>query len=1652
MILTILSLSLFVGATETQSLPLGTLDFAGSAVPLNVSKTTPEYTSISLTDPGIVMEEHAIDYQTYQAFGIPGEPFVMEDGNPTVPQIARFYRIPNTGSVDLHVTPGDYDLVSDINPLPIKFEGSESFDQVRKSPVYDQDQWYPPVVAEISAPMIMRDFRIVRVTIYPVQVNPVTHQARLYHNVQAEIVANDLPGENEIVAPHRILSSWVPIYRNMIANLDEDALTDVSAKPGSMLIICKNDAGGQQWADSLRVWKKRRGYDVVVDARGNWSASTMISAIQTAYNTWDPPLEFVALIGDPSWSSGVPSDGGNYDHSFALANSSDDIEDIGVGRLCGSSSSEMATINAKIMGYERNPFMSDTTWFHKGFFYAGINHNIASNWTLMQWAGQQFAEQTGIYNNSVQNHPGSVQDNVVQTQLNGGVAIFLWRGSWVGEMSTSLAGSCNNGWKLPITLTITCGTGDFQSGLAVSESWLVAGTPTTPKGGVCAMGTATLSTHAPYNITVAGGLAYNIADLHVEHIGHAVNGAKAWLTYLWGPSNGTAANFSKWNNLLGDPSLSIWTDVPKVMNAVHASTLNVGAHSLSLDVTYEATGGPVEDALVCLWKGSETYERGLTDAQGHVVLPINIATAGDLLVTITKHNHKPYLATVTCVDAAQMVAFSSVGIDDDNSGGTNGNGNGQLNPGETIDLPLYLRNYGNATTATNVRAHLTSNNSNVTVTQDSAAFANLAPGDTTVSTPAFRVHVASTMQNEEEALLTLVVTASSVQTTSTFRLTCIAGEANYVSYQFTGAVNPGTTNNLRVTLRNGGTQTLSGATAQLTSLSPFVQVDDAAGTFGDIAPGQQGTNTADQFTLTSNTLTFRGHQAPMRLVLTTSSGFADTVQFTVTIGAATPTDPTGPDAYGYYAYDNTDVNYEMHPSFSYVNISAGQGQNLNIADSGEKTSISPISSTVRALPFPFTFYGQSYDTVTICANGWIAFGNQGWNDFFRNYPIPAMQAPDAMIAPYWDDLKTTGAGLGVWSYYDAANHQFIVQWKTQVYNGSTPLDFEVILLDTSFYPTFDGNGQILVQYNDAMMAVAGDFDEPNGCSIGIQAPGGTVGLSYAFLSTYSPGGATVTDGRSVLFTTNARMLFGQIEGQVLNAETNQPVPGVDVTIDGYSYHTTTDAAGHYLLDNVLIGTYTVHIHKRQFNDDSHANVLVELDSTEIVNFSMLHPEFQLSRDSIAVSLPAEPTQTTFDVVNDGNGPLDYSITVTYAGDDSPNPWDMLDHVNVSESTGDQQILGCEFVGDYWWLSGGSGQNGGNFFYKYDTDGNLVGSIPQPTNSAFGFFDLAYDGEYIYGSDSHDIVGVDENGAAHDTIPSPLNPSRAIAYDPATDHFWIADFSSDIYEISRQGVEVQHIVNEGANELHITGMAWHALDPDGFKLYLFCQNSSGAGTETQLWRMHPVSHVLELVTTLEANPGDRAGGLAITPGWNSTLLVLGGILQNSSGDRLGIYEITFNTTWIDVNPSQTTVNGGSAQEVTLSFDPTYLRPDVYRVHLNIASDVMDTTYVLPVTLIVTSTDVPDGGATELPKDYALHQNYPNPFNPSTTIRYDLKAGARTRLAIYNVVGQEVAVLVDGMQEAGTHQLTFDAAALPSGVYFYRLQSGDYIKSAKMILMK
>ena len=90
--------------------------------------------------------------------------------------------------------------------------------------------------------------------------------------------------------------------------------------------------------------------------------------------------------------------------------------------------------------------------------------------------------------------------------------------------------------------------------------------------------------------------------------------------------------------------------------------------------------------------------------------------------------------------------------------------------------------------------------------------------------------------------------------------------------------------------------------------------------------------------------------------------------------------------------------------------------------------------------------------------------------------------------------------------------------------------------------------------------------------------------------------------------------------------------------------------------------------------------------------------------------------------------------------------------------------------------------------------------------------------------------------------------------------------------------------------------------------------------------------------------------------------------------------------------------------------------------------------------------------QLPGDFYLSQNYPNPFNPSTNIKYAISSGQNVNLVVYDILGNEVAVLVNKEMPAGEYEVHFNADNLPSGIYFYRITAGSFFNTRKMLLIK
>jgi hypothetical protein len=114
---------------------------------------------------------------------------------------------------------------------------------------------------------------------------------------------------------------------------------------------------------------------------------------------------------------------------------------------------------------------------------------------------------------------------------------------------------------------------------------------------------------------------------------------------------------------------------------------------------------------------------------------------------------------------------------------------------------------------------------------------------------------------------------------------------------------------------------------------------------------------------------------------------------------------------------------------------------------------------------------------------------------------------------------------------------------------------------------------------------------------------------------------------------------------------------------------------------------------------------------------------------------------------------------------------------------------------------------------------------------------------------------------------------------------------------------------------------------------------------------------------------------------------------------------------------------------------------------------DTVFTSTALLLVTITtsDIEES-FNSIPKEYALAQNYPNPFNPSTKIEYSIPQLSNVVIKAFDILGNEIETLVNEEKQVGTYEITWSAENLPSGVYFYRLQAGDFIETKKMVLLR
>jgi len=1120
----ILALILLAGNAFSDIL---TGDPTADEVELFIQRSDDQMIEMDFIFPGVNAKEIIKGVEGYDLFTLDGEGMSGTIGAPEVPIITRLFAVPDQARIRVKTFEPQYRTFTGISPYPHQeYEygnPSNSNEWVFDNKYYHDGELFPDKWVTLGEPAIMRDLRIIPVRISPIRVNASTGEVQVLTGLHLELEFDNGPTTN-IKTRHfdKRVMSFDNIHRNTVANYDWVNPNGAVVK-GSLLIVYPNVGNTASILEPLIEWKQRRGYaTTAVSVPNNTTTTNVQNIIQTAYDTADPPLEHVILIGDAAGTMDIPCynwGSGSTDHQYTQLEGIDYLADVALGRYSVDNTTTLTTAVNKVLYYESNPTMINTDWYKKGFVVAGSSYSGLSTIQISQnirkwWLEEGFTQVDTIWYSM----GGSILTFMIN-QCTEGVSALNHRGYVnTNSFSTSTVYSLNNPGKLPFAVILTCGSGDFGgNGADLSEAWLRAGTPTVPKGGIAGVGTCTMGTHTRFNNTMCGGIWFGIHHEALYEIGPATFRGKYELFMNYQMDIGNMADFIHWNNLMGDPTTDLWTDIPQYTTVIHPDSIPLGATSFTVTVE-DDEGNPLPDRYVTLWKGTETYIGGPTDENGVFTAPINVPTEGEMLVTVTYHNDFPYLSCAVVYESDVNPSFHSLTIDDDNTGASQGNDDGMANPSETLELDIELMNYGTAIPASAVTAVLTTDDENVAITTAERDYPNIAPGAAAYGFGKFVVELTSYFNQSYMIPFTMTVNSNQGSFVSSFEVEVNSGESIWVGSEFAnGTLNPGDTDDLTVTIENIGLMDLTGVSAVLSSDDPQITIIDSIGTFGDINSGAEADNSADPFIISADEWATYGHIIVFNLHLTSTNGFIQDIPIRNVIGSLSTTDPFGPDQYGYYCVDNTDAYYSGHPVYEWVEINPHigglNGEQLYLPDYSNQQDI----STVTDLPFDFTFYGVTFDELTVCSNGWLAFGDESYHDDFRNYGIPSvLGANTGMICAFWDNL-VMGSG-GVYQYYDEDNHRFIVEYSGVAHQSGGGETFQIILYDPAHYPTPTGDGEIVVQYQYVTI-VCGPGADNDYFTAGIENHDHSDGLEYAYWNAYHPAAPAVQAGRAIKYTT-----------------------------------------------------------------------------------------------------------------------------------------------------------------------------------------------------------------------------------------------------------------------------------------------------------------------------------------------------------------------------------------------------------------------------------------------------------------------------------------------------------------------------------------------------
>ena len=1104
-------------------------------------------TVVELEVPGLEMEHASRVLTGSVTLDIPGARRLNRAGAPDLPVYTWLLAIPDFGGVDLVIDGVEERVLEgyEIEPLEsFRIEGEDAPETTPDVTIYAKDALFPAEIATVSDPMVMRDLRLVQLRVNPVRWNPVTGDLVVTERVRVRLDHS----RGEEINPKGVVRTWrseafEPLYRSLVDNYD--SLPVLETKRGSYLVITMDSVAGQ--LDEFIDWKNQRGVEThltLLSEIGVSPSSTDVkNYIANAYSTWDNPPDYVCLVGDRD--AGMPAwfhEGDITDHPYTELDGSDYFPDVIIGRMSVDTAQDAVMATLKVLEYERNCGATSDDWYSRALMVAanccGNPQPVTPRTTSLRVAEMfyehGYAEVDTLFWYYSNPTPPGTQD--VVDAIDAGVSFVNYRG-WGGAPGWYYPAfyaddvlTLSNGEMLPVMTSIVCGTGNWDSSTdpCFGEQWIRSGTPFDLKGGPAFCGPSEYWTHTKWNNAIDGGIYQGIFNDGLEHFGQALIRGKleTYMNYpeYIDPGSGDEDDqnvdfYFNVYNVIGDPELFLRTGTPSEFVVTYDTMVQLGENLLTVHVE-DADGNPVPGAEVCVYNEDNDLQEVRTLTGGYNIdMPIFIENSGAVYVTVSGKNMKPHSGGVTVSQLGEFVGWRGHTIDDDSSGASSGNGDGVINPGETIELDVALENYGSATangvtcTITEGPPRLASPYCTVPGGQVSS-YGSIPPGSTYGGSTDFVFSVAEGCPDGTELGLEFTVTDAAGGTYVSYARV-VVGAPTLAYYASTisgdGVLDPGETATLTVTLSNPGDVDATLVAGELSGPGAGLTIGDMGGTWGTVSAHGTATNSGDTFTVTAAPDVAVGHEFQLLLELTGGDGLAQFVVVPVTVGTVATDDPTGPDGYGYYAYDNTDTAYSEAPTYSWIECDSSYG-----GSGGVDLGLGDDVTVNITLPFEVRYYGDVYTDLAVCSNGWVALGGSPeFHHEFRNWFIPSPLGPHAMVAGLWDDLDPGDGGKVLTR--DMGDGRFIVQWSRvpTAYDGN-PETFEIILYDPLSYVTETGDSEIVFQYH----TVYNGNSNANYATVGIEDLLQTDGVLYTYSDIYDDGAATLASGRAIKFTTD----------------------------------------------------------------------------------------------------------------------------------------------------------------------------------------------------------------------------------------------------------------------------------------------------------------------------------------------------------------------------------------------------------------------------------------------------------------------------------------------------------------------------------------------------